>query len=66
MMNGVPGGGADAGAPGVDKGGNIFNPTLLGQYGANFSIGADGHGGTLITDPLASNSVAQTPLVAHH
>ena len=27
-------GGANAGAPGVDKGGNIFNLTLLGQYGA--------------------------------
>jgi hypothetical protein len=26
--------GANAGAPGVDKGGNIFNLTLLGQYGA--------------------------------
>jgi hypothetical protein len=58
--------GANAGAPGVDKGGNTFNLTLLGQYGANFSHGADGRGGTLITDPPASSSVAQTPLVAHH
>jgi hypothetical protein len=58
--------GAEMGAPGVDKGGNIFNLTLLGQYGANFSPGRDVHGGTLITDPPASSSVAQTPLVAHH
>ena len=29
------------GAPGVDKGGNIFNLTLLGQYAANFSAGAE-------------------------
>jgi hypothetical protein len=58
---------ANAGAPGVDKGGNTFNLTLLGQYAAaNFNAGADGHGGTLITDPSASSSVAQTPLVAHH
>jgi autotransporter passenger strand-loop-strand repeat protein len=59
--------GANAGAPGVDKGGNTFNLTLLGQYSAaNFNAGADGHGGSLITDPPASSSVAQTPLVAHH
>jgi autotransporter passenger strand-loop-strand repeat protein len=57
---------ANAGAPGVDKGGNTFNLTLLGQYAAaNFNAGADGHVGTLITDPPASSSVAQTPLVAH-
>jgi hypothetical protein len=42
------------------------NLTLLGQYGANFSHGADAHLGTLITDPRASSSVAQMPLVAHH
>jgi hypothetical protein len=57
--------GANAGTPGVDKGANIFNLTLLGQYGANFDAGADGHGGTLITDPPASSSVVQTPLVVH-
>jgi autotransporter passenger strand-loop-strand repeat protein len=57
--------GTDTGAAGVAKGGDIFNLTLLGQYGANFGPGADGHGGTLITDPPASNSEAQTPLVAH-
>jgi hypothetical protein len=56
--------GADA--PGVDKGGNTFNLTLLGQYAAaNFNTGADGHGGSLITDPTSS-SVPQTPLVVHH
>jgi len=59
--------GANAGAPGVDKGGNTFNLTLLGQYSAaNFNAGADGHVGTLITDPPASSSVVQTPLVVHH
>jgi hypothetical protein len=59
--------GAGAGAPGLDKGGNIFNLTLLGQYSAaNFNAGADGHVGTLITDPPASSSVVQTPLVVLH
>jgi hypothetical protein len=51
----------DAGAPGVVKGANIFNLTLLGQYGANFSHGADGHGGTLITDPAFEFGKGQTP-----
>jgi hypothetical protein len=42
------------------------NLTLLGQYAAaNFNTGADGHGGSLITDPAASSSVVQTLLVAH-
>jgi hypothetical protein len=58
--------GADAGAPGVDKGGNTFNLTLLGQYAANFDASADGHGGPLIADPPASSSVDQTALVVHH
>jgi hypothetical protein len=59
--------GADAGAPGVDKEGNAFNLILLGQYAAaNFNAGADGHGGSLITDPPASSPVAQTSLVVHH
>jgi hypothetical protein len=59
--------GANAGAPGADKGGNTFNLTLLGQYAAaNFNAGADGHGATMITDPAASSSVVQTPLVVHH
>jgi hypothetical protein len=59
--------GADAGRPGVEKGGNTFNLALLGQYSAaNFKTGADGHGGTLITDPPESSSVIQTPLVVHH
>jgi len=58
--------GADSGAPGVDKGGNTFNLTLLGQYAAANFNAEDGHVGTLITDPPGSNSVVQTPLVAHH
>jgi hypothetical protein len=48
----------------VDKGG-LFSLTLLGQYAANFSVGSDSHGGTIITDPAASGSVAPTPLIAH-
>ena len=55
---------ANGGAPGADKGG-LFSLTLLGQYAANFSAGADGHGGTVFTDPAASGSVAPTPLVVH-
>jgi hypothetical protein len=47
--------------------GKTFNLTLLGQYAAaNFNAGADGHGGTLITDPPGSGSVVQAQLVAHH
>jgi hypothetical protein len=39
---------------------------LLGQYAAaNFNAGADGQGGSLITEPAAMSSVVQTPLVAH-
>jgi hypothetical protein len=53
-----------SGAPGVEKGGTIL--TLLGQYGANFTQGTDGHGGTLIINLPASGSVVQTPLVQHH
>jgi len=30
---------------------------LLGQYAANFSAGADDHGGTLTTDPSSAASV---------
>jgi hypothetical protein len=57
--------GADA--PRVGKEGNIFNLSLLGQYSAaNFNAGADSHGGTLLTDPPASSSVVETPLVVHH
>jgi hypothetical protein len=59
--------GTNPGAPGVDKGGNTSNLTLLGQYSAaNFNAGAEGHLATLITDPPGSSSVDQTPLVAHH
>ena len=54
-------------APRVDKEGNISNLSLLGQYSAaNFDAGADSHGGTLVTDPPASSSVVETPLVVHH
>jgi autotransporter passenger strand-loop-strand repeat protein len=53
------------GAPAVDTEGNAFNLTLLGQYSAaNFN--AAGDSGTLIIDPPASSTVAQTPLLAHH
>jgi hypothetical protein len=59
--------GGDAGAPGVEKQGNISNLSLLGQYSAaNFDAGADSHGGALITDPPTSSSVVETPLVVHH
>jgi autotransporter passenger strand-loop-strand repeat protein len=55
---------ADPGAPGK---GDIFNLSVLGQYAAaSFSGGMDGHGATMITDPHASSSVVQTPLVVHH
>ena len=41
--------------------------TQLGQYtAANFSATSDGFGGTLITDPPASSSVVQMPLVVQH
>jgi hypothetical protein len=55
---------ADAGPPGMDKGGHL-NLTLLGQYAASFKAGADGRGDAVIADPSASSSVVQTPLVAH-
>jgi len=47
--------GNETGASGLDKGG-LFNLTLLGQYAANFSAGAD-VGGTLTTDPSSAASV---------
>jgi DNA invertase Pin-like site-specific DNA recombinase len=50
----------------VTSGAAIQTLTLLGQYStANFSATSDGAGGTLITDPPASGSTTQTPLVAH-
>jgi autotransporter passenger strand-loop-strand repeat protein len=48
--------GSAAGASGGDKAG-LFNLTLLGQYAANFSAAADGHDGTLTTDPSSPASV---------
>jgi len=51
----------------VSSGAAVETLTLLGQYtAANFSATSDGAGGTLITDPPASSSAIQTPLVAHH
>ena len=57
--------GSAAGASGVDKTG-LFNLTLLGQYAANFSAGADSHDGIMFTDSTASGSVAPTPLAVPH
>lgn len=50
----------------VSSGASVENLTLLGQYSlASFNATSDGHGGTLITDPPVSNSVAPTSLVVH-
>jgi autotransporter passenger strand-loop-strand repeat protein len=58
---------SNGGAPAnIDGGGHILSLALLGQYAADFSAGADGQAGALITDPTASGSVAPTPLVAPH
>jgi hypothetical protein len=54
---------ADAGASTVNPGGR-FDLTLLGQYAVNFGIGADGHGGTVITDPSVMVASSSLPLVA--
>jgi autotransporter passenger strand-loop-strand repeat protein len=59
---------APNGPASADGGGHIFNLTLLGQYAANFSAGADGHGGGMVTDPPSAASVMGTPTsmtVAH-
>ena len=48
--------------------GGVFNLTLLGQYAANFSAGADGHGASMITDLPCAASVIAPPTsmtVAH-
>ena len=51
----------------TDGGGQIFNLTLLGQYAANFSADADGHGGTLTTDPSSAASlIAPTSMTLAH
>ena len=43
----------------VSEGGHTANITLLGQYVAgNFTSSTDGHGETLVTDPLVSSSTA--------
>jgi len=50
----------------VTSGAKVETLTLLGQYAtADFSAATDGHGGTVITDTVASSSASQTPLVAH-
>lgn len=51
-----------------DGAGHIFSFALLGQYAAAFSAGADGQGGTTITDPTGVASViapTTTMTVAH-
>jgi hypothetical protein len=49
----------------LSSGAAVENLTLLRQYSqASFSATSDGFGGTLITDPPVSNSVAQVSLVA--
>jgi hypothetical protein len=50
----------------ADGGGHIVTVALLGQYAANFSAGADGYRGIMITDAMASSSVPPTLLVAPH
>jgi hypothetical protein len=40
---------------------DIFNLALLGQYAANFSAGANGLGGALITDPPNTVTVFANP-----
>jgi hypothetical protein len=57
-----------AGNASADGGEQIFNLTLLGQYAANFSTGADGHSGGVITDLSSAASVIGPPTsmtVAH-
>ena len=65
-----PGSGCSTGAvngpASADGEGQTFGLTLLGQFAANFSAGADGHGGSMITDPSASGSLTPTPLVMPH
>jgi len=45
----------------VNDGTNFAALHLLGQYTAgNFSIADDGHGGTLVTDPPLTDTLALT------
>jgi hypothetical protein len=39
---------------------------LLDQYATNFTAGADGHDGSLITDPTAFGSATLPPSVVAH
>jgi len=59
-------GGYGSGPASLNGGGRVFSLALLDQYAANFSAGADGHDGPLITDLAASSSVAPPPLVVTH
>jgi len=59
-------GAAGSGPASLNGGGHVFSLALLDQYAANFSAGADGHDGPLITDLAASSSVAPPPLVVTH
>jgi hypothetical protein len=57
-----------AGSASTGGTGQIFSLTLLGQYAANFSAGADGHGGGMFTEPSSAGSVIGPPTsmtVAH-
>jgi hypothetical protein len=46
----------------ASDGTHTANLTLIGQYtAANFSLSADGHGGTLITDPPVSSGGGLAP-----
>jgi hypothetical protein len=46
---------------------HVVNLTLLGQYSASqFSLGSDGHGGTLVTDPPAAAASEPVALVTGH
>jgi len=41
----------------VTDGTHTANLTLLGQYSTgNFSLASDGHGGTVVTDPLVGSA----------
>jgi hypothetical protein len=50
----------------IDGLGHIFSLTLLGQYAAQFSAGADRHDGGLFTHPPVSGPVALVPVVVPH
>ena len=63
---------ADTGTLTVSDGTNTANIALLGQYSpTSFNIASDGHGGTMVVDPLLSttglwSSLFSWPLIAVH